>query len=65
MGPICYGENHDEVFLGRDMGTNKVVSEVVAAQIDEEVKRIIDNAYERCEECFPPIARSWSAWRNI
>ena len=50
MGPICYGENHDEVFLGRDMGTNKVVSEVVAAQIDEEVKRIIDNAYERCEE---------------
>lgn len=47
LGPIVYGEAEGEVFLGRDMGHQKNYSETVATQIDEEVRLLIDEAYER------------------
>ncbi len=50
LGPITYGSSHDEVFLGRDFAASKNYSEEVAAEIDEEVKAIIDKAYQRCEQ---------------
>ena len=42
-----YFAHDDEVFIGRDFGQSKAYSEEVAAEIDNEVKRIIDNAYSR------------------
>ena len=50
LGPIVFGSDHDEVFLGRDFASAKNYSEKVAAEIDEEVKAIIDRAYQRCEQ---------------
>ncbi len=50
LGPIVFGQPNEEIFLGRDFNTAKNYSETVAAQIDEEVKAIIDNAYEQCRE---------------
>ncbi len=50
LGPICYGGDNDEVFIGRDYGHVKNYSEETAALIDEEVKRIMHNAYERTEK---------------
>ncbi len=50
LGPIAFGSDHDEVFLGRDIAASKNYSEEVASLIDEEVKRIIDEAYRRCEQ---------------
>ncbi len=50
LGPIVFGSGNDEVFLGRDYGTAKNYSESVAAQIDSEIKRIIDMAYQRAQE---------------
>ena len=50
LGPIAFGSDHDEVFLGRDFAASKNYSEEVASLIDEEVKRIIDEAYRRCEQ---------------
>ena len=50
LGPIAYGKGQHEVFLGRDITSNKNVSEKVAAQIDEEIKAIIDKAMVRCKE---------------
>lgn len=47
LGPIVYGNDHDEVFLGRDFAQNRNYSEEVAAQIDLEVKHIIDEAYAK------------------
>ncbi|MCH5183330.1 MAG: ATP-dependent zinc metalloprotease FtsH [Oscillospiraceae bacterium] len=44
LGPIVYGNSNDEVFLGRDFNHTKDYSEEVAAAIDEEVHRIIDEA---------------------
>ena len=49
LGTINFETGSDEVFIGRSMGQAKPYSEEVAAQIDVEVKAIIDAAYTRCE----------------
>jgi cell division protease FtsH len=48
LGPVVYDSGSGEVFLGRDYGHTKSYSEKVAAEIDEEIKRIVEEAYERC-----------------
>lgn len=50
LGPVCYAESNDQVFLGRDYGHAKNYSELTARAIDQEIKRIISNAYERTEK---------------
>ncbi|MBQ7132668.1 MAG: ATP-dependent zinc metalloprotease FtsH [Oscillospiraceae bacterium] len=47
LGPIVYGSDQNEVFLGRDLGTSRNYSENVAAQIDSEIRTIIDTAYDK------------------
>ncbi|WCE04172.1 ATP-dependent zinc metalloprotease FtsH [Pseudoxanthomonas sp. JBR18] len=47
MGPIAYGEEEDEVFLGRSVTQHKNVSDATARKIDEVVRGILDNAYQR------------------
>ena len=49
LGPIAYGSENDEVFIGRDMGHVKNYSEKVASEIDSEVKRIISEGYDKTE----------------
>ena len=50
LGPICYGSDNNEVFIGRDMAQAKPYSEETAALIDEEVKALIDRAFDKsCE----------------
>lgn len=50
LGPISYGKDNDEVFLGRDYNHMRDYSEAVSAAIDAEVNEIITNAYKRCED---------------
>lgn len=50
LGPIVYGTNSSEVFLGRDYSQGRNYSENVAAEIDEEVRELIENAYERAKD---------------
>lgn len=50
LGPMSYGTNEDEVFLGRDFNKIRNYSEDVAAKIDNEMRRIIDNAYHKTEK---------------
>ncbi len=50
LGPISYDSSDHSIFIGRDFGTTKSYSEETAAMIDEEVKRIFDEAAKRCEE---------------
>lgn len=49
LGTVVYGSDNDEVFLGKDYGHTRNYSETIAAQIDEEVKAIIEKAYEDCK----------------
>ena len=50
LGAIAYGNESDEVFIGRTMAQARSYSEEVSGLIDEEVKAIVDQAYSRCEE---------------
>ena len=50
VGPIFYGSDNDEVFLGRNYASSKNYSEETASKIDAEVKKIISDAYKRCEK---------------
>ncbi|WP_315436404.1 ATP-dependent zinc metalloprotease FtsH [uncultured Selenomonas sp.] len=48
IGPIAYGEENHQVFLGRDFNRDRNYSEEVAGEIDREVRRYIEEAYEAC-----------------
>ena len=50
LGPIMFGSGHDEVFLGRDFAQANNYSESIAAEIDSEIKSIIDSAYDKTRE---------------
>jgi cell division protease FtsH len=50
LGPIMFGSEHDEVFIGKDFAQSRNFSESVAAQIDSEIKSIIEDAYKKCQK---------------
>jgi cell division protease FtsH len=50
VGPLAYGEKEGEVFLGRDLGHMKNYSESMAVEIDGEIRRIVQEAYERTRQ---------------
>ena len=50
LGPVLYGSDSSEVFLGYELGNKTDYSEHIAAQIDDEVKAIIESAYEKAEK---------------
>jgi cell division protease FtsH len=50
LGPIAFGDNHDTVFLGRDITRTENVSEETARRIDEEIQRIITEQLERARK---------------
>ena len=50
IGVICYDDDDDEVFIGRDLAHAKSHSEAVAGEIDREVKAIIDECYAKARE---------------
>jgi cell division protease FtsH len=50
LGPLTFGQREELVFLGRDIGEQRDYSEAVAQEIDREVRRIIDQSYQRVKE---------------
>jgi cell division protease FtsH len=50
IGPIHYGSDNDEVFIGRDFVHSKNFSEKISAEIDDEVRKIMNECYEKCIE---------------
>ncbi len=50
IGVICYDDDDDEVFIGRDLAHAKAHSEAISGEIDREVKAIIDDCYARAKE---------------
>ncbi len=50
LGPITFGSDHDEVFIGRDFGTMRNYSEEVAGKIDREIRAIVENAFQKASE---------------
>ena len=50
LGPVAYGENEEEVFLGRSVTKQQNMSEETAKKVDAEVKKIVDKGYERARK---------------
>ena len=50
MGPLAYGEDEGEVFLGRSVTQHKAVSDLTAKSIDEDVRTLINRNYKRAED---------------
>lgn len=49
LGPMTYGTDDEQVFMGRDFGRTRDYSEQVASTIDSEMRKLIDNAYNKAE----------------
>ncbi len=72
LGPMVYGENEGEVFLGRSITTHKNVSEATLQQVDAEIRRIIDGQYalarkliEDNSEKVEAMAKALLEWETI
>jgi len=50
LGPLAYGENEEEVFLGRSVTKTQHMSEDTARKVDSEVKKIVESGYERAKK---------------
>ena len=50
LGPVVYGSEHEEVFLGRDFTTQRNFSEETASMIDREVKKILEECFEKAKK---------------
>jgi cell division protease FtsH len=50
MGPMVFGQRHELIFLGREIGEQRNYSEQVAREIDKEVNRIVTEAYDRAKD---------------
>ena len=50
LGPVTFGHRQDQVFLGRDIARDKNYSEEIAAKIDKEIRKFLDEAYQKTEE---------------
>ncbi len=49
LGPLTFGKKDEEIFLGRDFATKRDFSEQVAREIDQEVRRLVTENYERAK----------------
>jgi len=47
LGPVSFGKKDEQIFLGREMATHKNYSEATAVEIDAEIRRIVDENYNR------------------
>ena len=50
LGPIAYGENEEEVFLGRSVARQQNMSEETAKKVDAEIKKFVEKGYERARK---------------
>ena len=50
LGPMVYGQKEELIFLGREISEQRDYSEAVAEQIDQEVRRLVNDAYERAKQ---------------
>ena len=62
LGPIRYGEREEMMFLNRSFSEHRNYSDKVAQTIDEEVKRLVDDAHERCHQL---LSENWDAMQRV
>jgi cell division protease FtsH len=61
LGPLTFGRKEEEIFLGREIATKRDFSEQVALEIDSEIKRLVNENYERAKRLLTEHMRSLKA----
>ncbi len=61
LGKVSYGENQQEVFLGHSVAQSKNISEETSQKIDEEIRRLIDAAYDSAMKILKRKKKDWEA----
>jgi cell division protease FtsH len=61
LGQVAYGENQEEVFLGHSVARQQNISEETAQIIDDEVRRLIEEAYAKAREILTKKKKEWTA----
>ena len=61
LGRVAYGENQQEVFLGHSVAQSKNISEETAQKIDQEVRKLIDDAYDSAMKIIKRKKKDWEA----
>jgi len=64
LGTVAYGENQQEIFLGHSVAQTKLVSEATAQTIDKEVRRLIDEAYDKATSILKKKKKDWITLSN-
>lgn len=65
FGPITFGKSNENVFLGRDFGSDRDYSELVAGEIDQEIRKIITENYERAKDLLNKNKRKLITISNV
>ena len=65
LGLICYDNDDDEVFIGRDLAHTRGYSEGIASAIDQEIKRIIDECYAKAKQIITENRDVLNACANL
>ena len=50
LGPVAYGENEEEVFLGRSIARQQHMSEETSRKVDSEIRKIVDQGYDKAKK---------------
>ena len=50
LGPVAYGENEEEIFLGRSVARQQHMSEETSKKVDLEIRKIVDKGYDRAKK---------------
>jgi cell division protease FtsH len=61
LGPLTFGRKEEEIFLGREIATKRDFSEQVALDIDNEIRRLVSENYERAKRLLTEHMRSLKA----
>ena len=65
LGPIAYGENEEEVFLGRSVARQQNMSEETAKKVDSEIKKIVEKGYERARKVLTDKIDDYINWPKL
>jgi ATP-dependent Zn protease len=65
LGPMTFGKKEEEIFLGRDFTQKSDYSKNTAIEIDAEIRRIIQESYQRAKDLLTTNLRVSIKWRRI
>ena len=64
LGPMSFGKKEEQIFLGREIAQHRDYSEATAIRIDEQVRKLVENGYQRARKIIEERTDAWCASRR-